>query len=174
MRTQEQFEVEKLIGDIEHLATNKLQLFCSYTMDDLGNMVSHSSNSLDTSVHKFTRLEPIRNLASSRCESPVSGGDAGGTSVEEMSAQFAEQLHLLDGESATDVYEESLSVPTRNRVRLTRLVIASEGTERSKSSSDSIELDKHTQDFWEIHESASNRLKRSATCKVSRFELFFY
>ncbi|KAH1016258.1 hypothetical protein HUJ04_007512 [Dendroctonus ponderosae] len=141
----------------------------SYTMDGVGNIVSHSSNSLDTSVRNFTRLEPIKNLTSSRCESPVSGA-AGGTSVEEMSAQFAEQLHLLDGESATDVYEESLSVRTRNRVHLTRLLIASEGTERSKSSSDGIELDKHTQDFWEIHESVSNRLKRSATCKVGMLQ----
>ncbi|ENN81898.1 hypothetical protein YQE_01720, partial [Dendroctonus ponderosae] len=121
----------------------------SYTMDGVGNIVSHSSNSLDTSVRNFTRLEPIKNLTSSRCESPVSGA-AGGTSVEEMSAQFAEQLHLLDGESATDVYEER--------------------TERSKSSSDGIELDKHTQDFWEIHESVSNRLKRSATCKVGMLQ----
>lgn len=64
------------------------------------------------------------------------------------------------------VRNNNICLVFRNRVHLTRLVLASEGAERPKSSPDSIELEEHTQDLWEIHEPASERLKRSATCKV--------
>lgn len=127
--------------------------------------MSQSSNTLDTPLPNLTRLETLGNLSSSRSESPILG-TTGGTSVEEMGAKLAEQLHLLDEEPNTDVYGESLSVSTRNRLHLARLVLASEGAERPKSSPDSIELEEHAQDVWEIHESASERLKHSATCKV--------
>lgn len=53
-------------------------------------------------------------------------------------------------------------VSLRNRLHLTRLVL----DERPKSSTDSLELEEAAQDLWEIHESATERLKHSATCKV--------
>ncbi|XP_066139605.1 AN1-type zinc finger protein 4-like [Euwallacea fornicatus] len=144
--------------------SNKLPQ-ASYSLSAAKLSPPSSSSSLDAPLPNLTRLESLGNLSSSRGESPILGA-AGGSSVEEMGAKLAEQLQLLDEEANKDLYGESYSMSARNRVRLTRLVLATEVAERPKSSPDSIELEERTQDLWEIHEPASERLKRSATCQV--------
>ncbi|KAL1494541.1 hypothetical protein ABEB36_010122 [Hypothenemus hampei] len=137
---------------------NKLPQTNNYSLTSMNTLSQSSDSTLDAS--NLAQIESLGNMPNSRDESPILEATEG-ASVEDVGAKLAEQLHLLDEEPETDLYE----VTARNRVHLTRLVLASEGTERPKSTPDSIELEEHTRDVWEIHEPPSERLKHSATCK---------
>nr|CAI5834208.1 unnamed protein product [Callosobruchus analis] len=60
----------------------------------------------------------------------------------------------------------SASTAAANRIHLARLVFAEAAADRPSGSPNSIELEENAQEVWEIHESAGDRLKRSATCKL--------
>ncbi|CAH1995795.1 unnamed protein product [Acanthoscelides obtectus] len=126
---------------------------------------SHTKQSY-ARMHKKSRdihtLPSSLSAAGSALAEDEDENDVGGDCAS-LGAAFEEDVAF--GET-TVAGAASASAAAPNRIHLARLVLAEAAADRQTGSPNSIELEENAQEVWEIHESAGDRLKRSATCKL--------